>query len=67
MNITRQPYRSNQKWTIVIEQEKHGATNSANDMADIGQRSTVRNNVPSTPNNNGGESLGSGCNTTVGE
>ena len=36
-------------------------------MVDISQRSTVRNNVPSKPNNNGGESLGGECNTTVDE
>ena len=36
-------------------------------MADISQRSTVQNNVPSTPNNNGGESLGGECNITVDE
>ena len=36
-------------------------------MADSSQRSTVQNNVPSTPNNNGGELLGGDCNTTVDE
>ena len=36
-------------------------------MADISQRSTVRNNVPITLNNNGGESMGGECNTTVEE
>ena len=36
-------------------------------MVDSSQRSTVLNNVPSTPNNNGGESLGVWCNTTADE
>ena len=36
-------------------------------MADSSQSSTVQNNLPSTPNNNGGESLGVECNTTVDE
>ena len=36
-------------------------------MADISQRSTVQNNVPSTPNNNRGESLVGECNITVDE
>ena len=36
-------------------------------MADSSQRSHIRNNVPNTPNNNGGESLGGECNTTVEE
>ena len=36
-------------------------------MVDSSQRSNVRNNVPSTPNNNGRESLGGECNATVDE
>ena len=36
-------------------------------MEDISQRSNVLNNLPSTPNNNGGESLEGECNTTVDE
>ena len=36
-------------------------------MEDISQRSNVLNNLPSTPNNNSGESLGGEYNTTVDE